>query len=95
MAVKKAKTTIKKVAGKLKKASKAHASQAKSLSAIKLNKGGSTVNKAGNYTKPTMRKALFNRIKAGGKGGSPGQWSARKAQVLAKQYKAKGGGYRG
>ena len=72
MAVKKAKTTIKKVAGKLKKASKAHASQAKSLSAIKLNKGGSTVNKAGNYTKPTMRKALFNRIKAGGKGGAPG-----------------------
>jgi len=54
----------------------------------------STVNKAGNYTKPTMRKSLFDRIKAGGKGGSPGQWSARKAQMLAKQYKAKGGGYR-
>ena len=61
---------------------------------LKLSKG-STVNKAGNYTKPTMRKNLFNRIKAGGKGGSPGQWSARKAQMLAKQYKAKGGGYRG
>ena len=60
-----------------------------------MKKGGSTVNKAGNYTKPTMRKALFNRIKAGGKGGRPGQWSARKAQMLAKQYKAKGGGYRG
>jgi hypothetical protein len=56
VAVKKAKATIKKVAGKLKKASKAHAGQAKALSAIKLNKGGSTVNKAGNYTKPTMRK---------------------------------------
>ena len=55
----------------------------------------STVNKAGNYTKPSMRKALFNRIKAGGKGGKPGQLSARKAQMLAKQYKAKGGGYRG
>ena len=95
MAVKKAKATIKKVAGKLKKASKAHAGQAKALSALKLKSGGSTVNKAGNYTKPTMRKALFNRIKAGGKGGSPGQWSARKAQMLAKQYKAKGGGYRG
>jgi len=95
MAVKKAKATIKKVAGKLKKASKAHAGQAKALSAIKLSSGGSTVNKAGNYTKPTMRKALFNRIKAGGKGGRPGQWSARKAQMLAKQYKAKGGGYRG
>ena len=52
------------------------------------------VKAAGNYTKPTMRKALFNRIKASGKGGSPGQWSARKAQMLAKQYKAKGGGYR-
>ena len=95
MAVNKAKATIKKVAGKLRKASKAHAGQAKTLSAIKLNKGGSTVNKAGNYTKPTMRKSLFNRIKAGGKGGAPGQWSARKAQMLAKQYKAKGGGYRG
>ena len=95
MAIKKAKATIKKVAGKLKKASKAHAGQAKALSALKLKSGGSTVNKAGNYTKPTMRKNLFNRIKAGGKGGSPGQWSARKAQMLAKQYKAKGGGFRG
>ena len=54
----------------------------------------STVNAAGNYTKPTMRKNLFNQIKAGGKGGAPGQWSARKAQMLAKQYKAKGGGYK-
>ena len=54
----------------------------------------SSVNKAGNYTKPTMRKRLFESIKAGGKGGSPGQWSARKAQMLAKQYKAKGGGYK-
>jgi len=54
----------------------------------------STVNKAGNYTKPTMRKNLFNRIKAGSKGGNAGQWSARKAQMLAKQYKAKGGGYK-
>ena len=89
----KAKKVIKKVAGKLKKASKAHAGQAKSLSALKLNKG-SSVNKAGNYTKPTMRKNLFSRIKAGSKGGKPGQWSARKAQMLAKQYKAKGGGYR-
>ena len=53
----------------------------------------STVNKAGNYTKPTMRKNLFNKIKAGTKGGKAGQWSARKAQMLAKQYKAKGGGY--
>ena len=89
-----AKATVKKVAGKLRKASKAHAGQAKALSALKLNKGGSTVNKAGNYTKPTMRKNLFNKIKAGSKGGGAGQWSARKAQMLAKQYKAKGGGYR-
>jgi len=56
--------------------------------------GESRVNEAGNYTKPGMRKALFNQIKAGGKGGAPGQWSARKSQMLAKQYKAKGGGYR-
>ena len=54
----------------------------------------SKVNAAGNYTKPTMRKQLFEKIKAGGKGGKPGQWSARKAQMLAKEYKAKGGGYR-
>ena len=53
----------------------------------------STVNKAGNYTKPTMRKSLFNSIKAGGKGGNPGQWSARKAQLLASRYKKSGGGY--
>ena len=54
----------------------------------------STVNKAGNYTKPTMRKRLFESIKSGTKGGRAGQWSARKAQMLAKQYKAKGGGYK-
>lgn len=54
----------------------------------------STVNSAGNYTKPTMRKALFNKIKAGSKGGDPGEWSARKAQMLAKEYKAKGGSYK-
>ena len=50
----------------------------------------SRVNEAGNYTKPAMRKALFNRIKAGTKGGKAGQWSARKAQMLAKQYKTNG-----
>ena len=89
-----AKKTIKKVASKLRKASKAHAGQAKTLSKLKLNKGGSTVNAAGNYTKPTMRKNIFNRIKAGGKGGAPGQWSARKAQMIASAYKKAGGGYR-
>ena len=58
-------------------------------------KGGeSKVNEAGNYTKPGMRKRLFESIKAGGKGGSPGQWSARKAQLLAAKYKKAGGGYK-
>ena len=47
-------------------------------------KSKSRVNEAGNYTKPAMRKRLFNKIKAGGKGGAPGQWSARKAQMLAR-----------
>lgn len=56
-------------------------------------KSKSTVNAAGNYTKPTMRKNLFQKIKASGKGGKPGQWSARKAQMLAAEYKRKGGGY--
>jgi len=56
--------------------------------------GESKVNEAGNYTKPGMRKRLFESIKAGGKGGAPGQWSARKAQMLALQYKKSGGGYR-
>ena len=62
----------------------------------KMKNGGSTsrVNEAGNYTKPGMRKRLFERIKAGGKGGAPGQWSARKAQMLAQQYKKAGGGYK-
>ena len=53
----------------------------------------STVNKAGNYTKPGMRKRLFKRIMAGSKGGKPGQWSARNAQFLAMEYKKRGGGY--
>ena len=54
----------------------------------------STVNKAGNYTKPTMRKRLFKRILAGTKGGKAGQWSARKAQLLAMMYKKRGWGYK-
>lgn len=54
----------------------------------------SKVNQAGNYTKPGMRKRMFNRIKAGTKGGKAGQWSARKAQLLARSYKSKGGGYK-
>ena len=56
----------------------------------------SKVNEAGNYTKPGMRKELFDKIKGQAtQGTAAGQWSARKAQLLAKQYKAKGGGYRG
>ena len=66
----------------------------KKLAALKEGGSVSRVNEAGNYTKPSMRKSLFNKIKAGGKGGHPGQWSARKAQMLAREYKAKGGGYR-
>jgi hypothetical protein len=54
----------------------------------------SKVNEAGNYTKPTMRKRLFEKIKSGTKGGKAGQWSARKAQMLAKEYKDSGGGYK-
>ena len=57
-------------------------------------KAKSKVNEAGNYTKPEMRKRQFERIKAGGKGGDPNEWSARKAQLLAKAYKDAGGGYR-
>jgi len=60
-------------------------------------KGGKTssVNKAGNYTKPGMRKSLFEKIKASAtQGTGAGQWSARKAQLLAKKYKAAGGGYK-
>ena len=56
----------------------------------------SRVNEAGNYTKPGMRKSLFNQIKGSAtQGTAAGQWSARKAQLLAKKYKEKGGGYKG
>tara|TARA_E500000318_G_C3489679_1_gene183815 strand:- start:482 stop:748 length:267 start_codon:yes stop_codon:yes gene_type:complete len=71
--------------GKVRKASKSSKSK---------TKGKSRVNEAGNYTKPSMRKRLFNRIKAGTKGGKAGQWSARKAQLLASEYKKAGGGYK-
>ena len=54
----------------------------------------STVNSAKVYTKPTMRKRIFQRIMRGSKGGAPGQWSARKAQLLAAEYKRAGGGYK-
>jgi hypothetical protein len=54
----------------------------------------SRVNEAGNYTKPAMRKRLYQKIKAGTKGGDKGEWSARKAQLLASEYKKAGGGYK-
>jgi hypothetical protein len=58
------------------------------------NKGGS-VNAAGNYTKPSLRKRIVSQVKAAAtQGTGAGQWSARKAQLVAKKYKAAGGGYR-
>ena len=57
-------------------------------------KAKSRVNQAGNYTKPGLRKRIIQRILRGNKGGNPGQWSARKAQMLALAYKRAGGGYR-
>ena len=62
--------------------------------AIKMAEGGK-VNAAGNYTKPGLRKRIFNSIKAAAvQGTGAGQWSARKSQLLAKRYKQAGGGYR-
>lgn len=73
------------------------------LERLQLRKGGkakkkkskSKVNEAGNYTKPGLRKRLFQRIKAAASHGTAaGKWSARKAQALAKAYKKAGGGYK-
>ena len=91
------KKKVDKVVKGLKKASKLHAGQAKTLKTLKFKEGGKTkskVNESGNYTKPGLRKRIFNRIKAGGKGGAPGHWSARKAQMMASAYKKAGGGYK-
>lgn len=66
----------------------------KILKQARRKKSKSRVNEAGNYTKPKMRKRMFRRILAGTKGGKAGQWSARKAQLLAARYKKNGGGYR-
>ena len=89
---------VRKKAPAKKKTTQARAKK-KPIRTLKLAPGGaakskSRVNEAGNYTKPGMRKRQFQRIKAGGKGGAPGQWSARKAQMLAKAYKDAGGGYK-
>jgi hypothetical protein len=64
----------------------------------KMAEGGETkskVNEAGNYTKPDLRKRIFNSVKAAAvQGTGAGEWSARKAQLMAKRYKDAGGGYR-
>jgi hypothetical protein len=58
-------------------------------------KDGGKVNAAGNYTKPSLRKRIVSQVKAAAtQGTGAGQWSARKAQLVAKKYKAAGGGYR-
>ena len=64
-------------------------------SADMATKSKSTVNAAGNYTKPELRKRIVSQVKAAAtQGTGAGQWSARKAQLVAKKYKAAGGGYR-
>ena len=62
---------------------------------VELYAEGGKVNEAGNYTKPSLRKRLFEQIKAAAvQGTAAGQWSARKAQLLAQKYKPSGGGYK-
>jgi hypothetical protein len=66
-----------------------------SLTAADMYKDGGKVNAAGNYTKPEMRKRIVSAVKAAATHGTgAGQWSARKAQLVAKKYKAAGGGYK-
>jgi hypothetical protein len=82
--------------GLAQQAATAIAMKAKGVKPKKMAEGGkSTVNAAGNYTKPELRKRIFNAVKAEATAGTgAGQWSARKSQMLAKRYKAAGGGYR-
>ena len=80
--------------GKVYKTKAAAERQGRAIRASGYSKVGDTINSAGNYTKPGRRRKLVQQINAGSKGGKPGQWSARKAQMVAKQYKAKGGGYK-
>jgi hypothetical protein len=62
---------------------------------VEVYKEGGKVNAAGNYTKPELRKRIVSQVKAAAtQGTGAGQWSARKAQLVAKKYKASGGGYR-
>ena len=82
--------------GLAKQAATAIAMKEKGIKPKKMAEGGqSKVNESGNYTKPELRKRIFNSIKAAAvQGTGAGQWSARKAQLMAKRYKAAGGGYR-
>ena len=65
------------------------------LEPVEIFKEGGSVNAAGNYTKPELRKRIVSQVKsAATQGTGAGQWSARKAQLVAKKYKAAGGGYR-
>jgi len=81
--------------GLAQQAATAIAMKEKGVKPKKMAEGGSTVNAAGNYTKPGLRKRIFNAVKAEATAGTgAGQWSARKSQVLAKRYNAAGGGYR-
>ena len=91
-----AKTASYKSGGLAQQAATAIAMKAKGVKPKNMAEGGkSTVNSAGNYTKPELRKRIFNSVKAAAiVGTGAGQWSARKAQVMAKRYKAAGGGYR-
>jgi hypothetical protein len=66
-----------------------------SLTAADMYADGGKVNAAGNYTKPTLRKKIVSQVKSAATHGTgAGQWSARKAQLVAKKYKAAGGGYK-
>ena len=82
--------------GLAQQAATAIAMKAKGIKPKKMAEGGkSTVNSAGNYTKPELRKRIFNEVKAAATAGTgAGQWSARKAQMVAQRYKKAGGGYR-
>ena len=91
-----AKTASYKSGGLAQQAATAIAMKDKGIKPKKMAEGGkSTVNSAGNYTKPELRKRIFNSVKAEATAGTgAGEWSARKSQLLAKRYKAAGGGYR-
>jgi len=84
--------------GLAQQAATAIAMKEKGVKPKNMAEGGKTkskVNEAGNYTKPELRKRIFNSVKAAAvQGTGAGQWSARKAQLMAKKYKAAGGGYK-